>query len=188
MPCRLTGRTNGFEPFNLGSFPSGATLKTLLVALLIAISGCAALNPPEPLVPAGYVFKPNAGSSVIPKYINAIVQGTIVKITAEWLYDDPCGLLASLTKRCDATRAYKVKVKTLHGDAEFMIFVPQYDYVPLPVGLDATFLLSKQFILPLQKCRDVQGMTSAACSSMGTVAWVLLSTKDVWNRDALIEK
>jgi hypothetical protein len=158
---------------------------------MLMVGACASMTDPEPPRPAAYIFTP-----VMPKnlamalrHADAVVQGPIKKIEAKALYDDPCGIMATLMHRCDGTRAYRVTVRTIRGDAEFMIFVPHNDYQPLPLGLAATFLLSKQWIIQFQKCRQGAPYTSGAvCPSLGDMAFVLLSTEDVLPLDALMEQ
>jgi len=167
-------------------------IRFLLLINVILISACNAIKDPEPVVPAGYTFKPTAPPSDVSsalKAADAVVQGTISKITADWLYDDPCGVFSNLLHKCDGTRAYRVVVKTATGNAEFLIFVPHSDYQPLNVGLAATFLLTKLWVIEYQRCRAGAPYTSgSACASLGTLSYVLTSTANVWPLDAIREK
>lgn len=146
--------------------------------VLAAMIGCGALNEPEPPIPANWTFVPHG----VMRKADKVVTGTITKVEANWEYDDPCGVLANLLHKCDGTRAYDVMIKRdVGGDEYAMIFVPHNDFVPLAPGLRATFLLTKLWVLPYQKCRQVAPTYSsdAACATMGQAADVIVSTDDI---------
>src|SRR6266487_1495561 len=171
------------------------SLYTLWYTLLFWLaSGCAlahAVKDDAPLQPAHYAFVPLPPSD---RYrvealhsANAVLQGSITKIEADWRYDDPCGVIATAMRRCNGTRAYQVTVATTRGDATFFVFVPHNDYQPLTLGLSATFVLSKQWINALQRCHEVRALTSTACSTLGHLDYVLLTTDNIWPIDAVTD-
>jgi hypothetical protein len=154
-----------------------------LMLLLASLGGCGAIRDPEPPVPAGWVLTPVVPRDAVERLHRASVvvpDGTVTRIRADWMADDPCGVFAALQGRCDGTRAYDLTIRTPGGDLLAMIFVPHWDFNPVTVGLRAEFLLSTVSVLPLARCRAVQAMTSTACQTMATRELAILSTDDIW--------
>lgn len=110
------------------------------------------------------------------------VRGEVVKVQANWDYDSHCGLVQSVMRACNGTRAYDVTIRTISGERYAMIFVPHDDYVPLYKGLQATFLLTKFWAVPYKRCREAgpyAGEESAACQTMGNYVDAIVSTHDI---------
>jgi len=152
----------------------------LRISAAIWLAGCGLVGEPVTPAPQGYQFIPyrpptEAALRLSVGAADAVLVGTVTRVEANWLYDDPCGTLAKLTHRCDATRAYDLTV----AGRPVMVFVPHDDYNPVTVGLAATFLLHRVFALQYARCRQQAAMTSASCSATGTVVYAIIDTGDI---------
>ena len=149
------------------------------VAFLFA--GCAAFTDPEPVAPRPWVPGPRSPRQIAERVAtaNAVVAGRVQRVTANWRFDDPCGVFVTLLRRCDGTRAYDLEITAGEETWYPMIFVPHDDWNPVHVGLEGVFLLYKVWATEYLTCRERAAWSSAACHSTGIMTLALLDTTDV---------
>jgi hypothetical protein len=94
---------------------------------------------------------------------DGVLFGTVEKAEADWLYDDPCGIIASFLRRCDGTSAYKLTIRSETYPKRLYVFVPGRDTLPLTVGTRAVFLWKWTYAYRYQECRAHQAMSAASC-------------------------
>jgi hypothetical protein len=79
--------------------------------------------------------------------------GTVAKAEPDELYNDICGVIASVLGRCNGTHAYRL---TIRSEQDFpkriWVFVPPGDTLPLPVGTQAVFLWKVRWVKQLEVC------------------------------------
>ena len=136
----------------------------LLAIILFPLAGCIQsptpkLTPRPPKEPT-----PIEWQKVVPERIaqaDGISVGTIHKLEADWTYDDPCGLVAVIMKRCDGTVTYRMRI-----DPEgtwLWTFTPGYGEFGLFDGEQGVFIWRKVWAFRYKQCKEQQGMTSATC-------------------------
>lgn len=108
------------------------------------------------------------------------VTGTITKITREWKYEAPCGVLAGIRGQCDEIPtccAYTVTITDSTGHKTYAVAWWPKHAEGLFVGEQAWFHLHWAPQPHLLDCAASHAMTSAFCDY--EMAWALQSDADV---------
>lgn len=131
--------------------------------LLLLCMGCVNGPTPKlvPLVPQEPT--PIQWDSVMPHLLataDGVIVGTITKIESDWLYDDPCRLIAALLKRCDGTVTYRLHIENDLTDQWLWAFTPSTGTFGLFRGERAVFVWSKYFAWRFGECAQHSGLTA----------------------------
>ncbi|SRR6266550_178259 len=139
----------------------------IICVMLLLLAACGAIKGPaprlvpmEPREPVSYEWV-EAGQNVV--QADGTMVASIAKIEEDWLYDDPCGILASALHKCEGTITYRVTLKNATDERYVYAFVHPYSDFGLHVGERAVYLWHRQPVRKYQKCKAQQAVTSAYC-------------------------
>ena len=106
------------------------------------------------------------------------VPAVMTKVTRDWRYEYPCGIIASILHRCNDTQAFVAELRTLDGKNEQIMFFKNPSDGPHPmVGDSAVWTLHRDALFPFLSCAQRGALTSTGC--LAEMWWALESDDDV---------
>ena len=139
----------------------------LRAASILLVASCVScINGPAPKLVPVPPQEPTelAWTNELPQRIaqaDGVATATIAKLEEDWTYDDPCGLVAAIMRRCDGTVTYRLHLQPI--DTYVWAFTPANGTFGLFEGEQAVFIWRKVVAYRYKQCREQAGMTTAMC-------------------------
>lgn len=106
------------------------------------------------------------------------VPAVMTKVTRDWRYEYPCGIIASILRRCNETAAFVAELRTLDGKSEQIMFFKVPSDGPHPmVGDSGVWVLHRDALFPYMTCAQRSALTAGGC--LAEMWWTLESDDDM---------
>ena len=152
-----------------------------IFVLCALLAGCAILNPgsevpaPRARTPVTLTVTQIAGRLAA---ADAVAMGRVVEVKEYWEWGFPCpGIIARL-QGCRDQDAWRIEVKG-HRPGLFWGFPPGGDYLPIAVGMEAIFLLGRQWRVPEGRCSQMAEYASSCRRTEGEFVLAVGDTLDI---------